>query len=93
MSDSINSLSFTWDDIDRWVEQGLIAPDQALAIRQQVEQVGRSGDFAWNKPISAALGDTWHTCAGYLPHPRRIASPRAAQLSIPATDEATIRDK
>jgi hypothetical protein len=38
MSDNIANLHFTGADIDRWVEMGIITPDQAQAIRWQVQQ-------------------------------------------------------
>ncbi len=40
MSNISEDVQFTWADMEEWVEEGLIAPDQALAIR---ERVGRGG--------------------------------------------------
>jgi hypothetical protein len=44
MSDSIDNLdiTFTWTDVEQWVKQGLIAPYQAIAILQQVEEADSS---------------------------------------------------
>jgi hypothetical protein len=36
ISDKLNR-SFTWDDVARWVESGLITPEQAGGIRQEIE--------------------------------------------------------
>ena len=45
MSDSSKSHGVTYADIDRWLEQGIIGPEQAIAIRHQVQQA-ESSDFA-----------------------------------------------
>lgn len=42
MADSNTNLHFTWADVEKWVEQGLITEEQSLAIRRQVEESGPS---------------------------------------------------
>jgi len=34
MSEAIDDFTFTWNDIEQWIKQGIIAPYQALAILQ-----------------------------------------------------------
>jgi hypothetical protein len=40
MTSNTHGPQFTWADIEQWTEQGLIAPEQADAIRRHVEAVG-----------------------------------------------------
>ncbi|MEO8287664.1 MAG: hypothetical protein ABI670_14645 [Chloroflexota bacterium] len=42
MSDSSKSRGFTHADIERWLEQGLIGPEQAIAIRHQAQRAESS---------------------------------------------------
>lgn len=37
MLDIRDGLHFTWTDVERWIDLGLITPEQALAIRRQLE--------------------------------------------------------
>ncbi len=42
MPNSNTNLHFTWADVEKWVEQGLITAKQSLAIRRHVEESGPS---------------------------------------------------
>ncbi|HKP54180.1 MAG TPA: DUF2157 domain-containing protein [Chloroflexia bacterium] len=42
MPESNNSLHFTWADVEKWVNEGLITEEQSRTIRRHVEETGPS---------------------------------------------------
>jgi LPXTG-motif cell wall-anchored protein len=46
MSNAKTVSQLTWEDVDHWVEQGLLTPQQASAIRQYAEAAGSAAEQA-----------------------------------------------
>ena len=45
---------FTWANVEQWIEKGLITPEQALGIRQELEM--RSPIEVASEPAQAVAG-------------------------------------